>query len=148
MNTNCNRRGVLFSTVQGKQVEMTTADIAAAFKCNDEHPPVDAQMDEQPESFYISEIIEDMCVGQYADDKNNMGSRSKLPPQLWLVDSILQRIVCPLGHKSTPFIKAIGIPSHQSFGIKLTSFGKECIGTKPQLPIHGGYHFHFCSHIS
>jgi hypothetical protein len=37
----------------------------------------------------------------------------------------------------TPFIKAIGIPSYPSFGIKLTSFGKECIGKKPQLPIHG-----------
>jgi hypothetical protein len=41
-----------------------------------------------------------MCAGQYADEKRNMGSRSKLPPQLWLVDSILQRNVCPLGHKS------------------------------------------------
>jgi hypothetical protein len=34
----CNRRGVLFSNVKGKQVEVTTADIAAALKCNDEHP--------------------------------------------------------------------------------------------------------------
>ena len=56
-----NRQGVLFSTIQGKQVEVTTSDITAAFKCNDEHPPTDAQLDEQPESFYISEIIEDVC---------------------------------------------------------------------------------------
>ena len=41
-----------------------------------------------------------MCVRQYADDKNNAGSWSKLPPQLWLVDFILQRNVCPLGHKT------------------------------------------------
>jgi hypothetical protein len=92
-------------------------------------------MDAQPESFYISEIIEDMCAGQYADNKNNAGSQSKLPPQLWLVDSILYQNVCPLGHKtqsvtSSPrhcmaFIKATGIPSPPSFGIKLTSFGKE-----------------------
>ena len=34
----CNRRGVLFSTVQGKKIEVTTADIVAALKCNDEHP--------------------------------------------------------------------------------------------------------------
>jgi hypothetical protein len=90
----------MFSTVQGKQVEVTTSDIAAALHCNDEHPPADAQLDEQPESFYVFEIIEDMCDGQYADEKRNAGSRSKLPQQLLLVDYILQRNVCPLGHKS------------------------------------------------
>jgi hypothetical protein len=41
-----------------------------------------------------------MCAGQYADEKRNAGNMSKLPPQLWLVDSILQQNVCPLGHKS------------------------------------------------
>ena len=85
--------------VQGKQVELTTSDIADALKCSDEHPPEDAQLNEQPESFYTSEIIEDMCAGQYADDKKNADSWSKLPPQLWLVDFILQQNVCPLGHK-------------------------------------------------
>jgi hypothetical protein len=79
----------LFSTIQGKLIEVTTLDIVAALKCNDEHPLKNAQLDEQPESFYIPEIIEDICAGQYVDDKNNAGSRSKLPPQLWLVDFIL-----------------------------------------------------------
>jgi hypothetical protein len=78
---------------------VTSSNIAVALKCNDEHPPDDAQLEEQPESSYISEITKDMCAGQYADEKNNTGSRSKLPLQLWLVDSILQRNVCPLGHK-------------------------------------------------
>jgi hypothetical protein len=96
----CNRPGTMSSTVQGKQVEVTTSDIAAALHCNDEHPPVDAQLDEQPESFYVSKIIEDMFDGQYADEKWNTGNRSKLPQQLLLVDYILQRNVCPLGHKS------------------------------------------------
>jgi hypothetical protein len=36
--TDCNRRGILFSTVQGKQVEVTTVDIDVALNCNDEHP--------------------------------------------------------------------------------------------------------------
>ena len=44
-------------------------DIAEALKCNDEHPPEAAQLAEQPEAFYVSEIVEDMCAGQYADDK-------------------------------------------------------------------------------
>jgi hypothetical protein len=101
---------VLFSNVKGKPVEVTTTDIAATLKCNDDHPLVEAQMDAQPEPFYISQIIDDMCGGQYADNKNNAGSRSKLPPQLWLVDSILYRDVCPLGHKTQrrdPFIQAL-----------------------------------------
>ena len=85
--------------VQGKQVGVTTSDIVDALKCNDEHPPKDAQLNEQPESFYTSKIIEDMRAGQYTDDKRNASSQCKLPPQLWLVDSILQRNVCPLGHK-------------------------------------------------
>jgi hypothetical protein len=41
-----------------------------------------------------------MCAGQYADEKWNAGSRSKLPQPLLLVDYILYRNVCPLGHKS------------------------------------------------
>jgi hypothetical protein len=76
-------------------VEVTTSDIAAALHCNDEHPPTDAQQDGQPESFYVSGIIEDMCAGQYADENRNAGSRSKLPPQLWLVESIMLQNVCP-----------------------------------------------------
>jgi hypothetical protein len=59
---------------------VTTSDIAVAPKCNDEHPSEDAQLNEQPKLFYTSEIIEDMCAGQYVNDKKNAGSRSKLPP--------------------------------------------------------------------
>jgi hypothetical protein len=32
--------------------------------------------------------------------KKNAGSQSKLPPQLWLVDFIMQQNVCQLGHNS------------------------------------------------
>jgi hypothetical protein len=78
--TDCNWRGVMFSTVQGKQIEVSTNDIPATLHCNDEHPPANAQLDEQLEFFYVSEIIKDMYAGQYANDKKNAGSRSKLPP--------------------------------------------------------------------
>ena len=98
LRTNCDRWGVLLSTVQGKPIEVTTVDIAAGLKCNDEHPPKAAHLEEQPETFYVSEIIKDMCERHFADGKNNAGSRSKLPPQLWLMDSILYRNVCPIGH--------------------------------------------------
>jgi hypothetical protein len=94
------QEGSFILHIKGKPVEVATVDIATTLKCNDEHSPVEAQMDAQPESFYISQIIDDMYAGQYADNKNNAGSWSKLPPQLWLMDSILYRNVCPLGHKT------------------------------------------------
>jgi hypothetical protein len=100
LSRDCNKPGTLSSTVKGKQVDVTTSDIAAVLHCNDEHPPADAQLDDQSDAFYVSEIIEDMCAGQYADEKRNAGNRSKLPQQPLLVDYILYRNVCPLGHKS------------------------------------------------
>jgi hypothetical protein len=100
LSRDCNKPGTLSSIVKGKPLDVTTSDIAAALHCNDEHPPADAQLDEQPDTLYVSEIIEDMCAGQYADEKRNAGSRSKLPQPLLLVDYVLYRNVCPLGHKS------------------------------------------------
>jgi hypothetical protein len=47
-----------------------------------------------------------------------------------------------------PSIRAIGIPSRQSFGIKFTSFGIGYMHAELALPIHGGYCSHFYSHIS
>jgi hypothetical protein len=69
LSRDCNKPGTLSSIVKGKPLDVTTSDIAAALHCNDEHPPADAQLDEQPDTLYVSEIIEDMCAGQYADEK-------------------------------------------------------------------------------
>jgi hypothetical protein len=54
LSRDCNKPGTLSSTVQGKQVDVTTSDIAAALHCNDEHPPANAQLNEQPKPFYVS----------------------------------------------------------------------------------------------
>jgi hypothetical protein len=56
------RPGVLFSLVQDKDIEVTSSNITTALKCNDEHTEGDAQLDEQPPTFYVAEIIDDMCV--------------------------------------------------------------------------------------
>jgi hypothetical protein len=100
LSRDCNKPGTLSSIVKGKQVDVTTSDIAAALHCNDEQPPADAQLEDQPDAFYVFVIIDDMCAGQYADEKWNAGSRSILPQPLLLVDYVLYRNVCPLGHKS------------------------------------------------
>jgi predicted lipid-binding transport protein (Tim44 family) len=42
LSRDCNKPGTLSSTVQGKQVDVTTSDIAAALHCNDEHLPANA----------------------------------------------------------------------------------------------------------
>ncbi|XP_059450839.1 putative disease resistance protein RGA1 [Corylus avellana] len=42
-----------------------------------------AQLADQPDSFYVAEIIDDMCEGMYADAHHNAASRSKLPQRLW-----------------------------------------------------------------
>jgi hypothetical protein len=51
----------LYSTVQGKSIEVTSTNTTTALKCNDEHPPEDSQFEEQPLRFYVVEIIVDMC---------------------------------------------------------------------------------------
>jgi hypothetical protein len=62
LSRDCNKSGTLSSTVKGKQVDVTTSDIAAALHYNDEHLPADAQLDDQPDAFYVSKIIKDMCA--------------------------------------------------------------------------------------
>jgi hypothetical protein len=42
LSKDCNKPGTLSSNVQGKQVDVTTLDIAAALHCNNEHPSTDA----------------------------------------------------------------------------------------------------------
>jgi len=52
-----------------------------------------------PVVIYIS-IIHDMFGGAYGDIKRTCAKRAQLPPHLLLVDSVLKKNVCPLGHKT------------------------------------------------
>ena len=45
------------------------------------------------------DIVSDMFQGQFADRHKNAASKVKMPPQLWFMDVILQKNMCPLGHK-------------------------------------------------
>jgi hypothetical protein len=95
-----NRLDVLYSSIDDRDVEVTIANIAAALKCNAEHLEAGDQWIDHPFMFTIEDIVGDMCEGQFADQHKNAASKSKLPPQLWFVDFVLQRNVCPLGHKT------------------------------------------------
>jgi hypothetical protein len=48
----------------------------------------------------LEDIISDMCEGQYADDRRNAASKTKIPRNLLFIDMVLYRNVCPLGHKT------------------------------------------------
>jgi hypothetical protein len=95
-----NRSDVLSSSIDDRDIEVTVADIVAALKCNVECPEAKEQWITYPSMLNTEEIVEDMCEGHCADQYQNATSKVKLPSQLWLVDFVLQRNVCPLGHKT------------------------------------------------
>jgi hypothetical protein len=53
-----------------------------------------------PTSLTVQEMVDDMCGGQYTNEHCNCTSKSLLTPYLWFVDTVLQKNVCPLGHKT------------------------------------------------
>jgi hypothetical protein len=98
--------GVLASVIDGVEFEVSIEDIAEAMGLPHECPPdlVDragaVRYGVFPENIGFTEIIDDMCEGRYTNDDRNCTSKSLLPASLWLIDTVLQRNVCPLGHKS------------------------------------------------
>jgi hypothetical protein len=100
LNYDYNLPDVLSSSIDDRDVEVTVVDIATALKCNTECPEANDQWIDHPSMLTTKDIVGDMCVGKFADRHKNAVSKSKLPPQLWFVDFVLQRNVCPLGHKT------------------------------------------------
>jgi hypothetical protein len=96
----CNRPDILSSSINNRDVEVTVADIAAALKCNAERNEENDQWIDRPSMLTTEDVVGDMCMGQFANRHKNAASKSKLPPQLWFVDFVLQMNVCPLGHKT------------------------------------------------
>jgi hypothetical protein len=90
----------LFSSIDGRNVEVTIGDIAAVLKCSHEPPESDIPWLECPSILTLEDIVSDMCEGQYADDRRNAASKTKIPRNLLFIDMVLYRNVCPLGHKT------------------------------------------------
>jgi hypothetical protein len=91
---------ILFSSIDGREVEVTITDVAAMLKCSHEPPESDIPWIECPSMLTLEDIIFDMCGGQYADDRRNVASKTKIPRNLLFIDMVLYRNVCPLGHKT------------------------------------------------
>jgi hypothetical protein len=79
---------------------VTIADVAAVLKCSHEPPELDIPWIDCPSMLTIEDIVSDMCEGQYANKHRNAASKVKIPPNLWFIDVVLYRNVCPLGHKT------------------------------------------------
>jgi hypothetical protein len=90
----------LFSSIDGREVEVTIGDVAAVLKCSHEPPESDTPWLECPSMLTLEDIVSDMCEGKYADDRRNATSKTKIPHNLLFIDMVLYRNVCPLGHKT------------------------------------------------
>jgi hypothetical protein len=91
---------IRFSSIDGRKVEVTIADVAAVLKCSHEPPESDIPWIECPSMLTLEDIVSDMCEWQYADDHRNAASKTKIPRNLLFIDMVLYRNVCPLGHKT------------------------------------------------
>jgi hypothetical protein len=89
--------GVLCSEIDGFELQVTIDDIAETLGCP--HENFSSTRFTEPPEFDLHMIVQDMCDGAYENQRRNCTSKAKLPPRLWLVDTVLKRNVCPLGHK-------------------------------------------------
>jgi hypothetical protein len=103
---NEDRPEVLSSVIDGVEFDVSIEDIAEAMRIPNECPAdlVDRsgaiRYGAFPENIGLTKMIDDMCEGRYTNDDRNCTSKLLLPASFWLIDTVLQRNVCPLGHKS------------------------------------------------
>jgi hypothetical protein len=100
LSYDCDQPDVLVSSIDGREVEVTIADVTAVLKCSHEPPESDVPWLEYPSILTLEDIVSDMCEGQYADSHRNAASKTKIPRNLLFIDMVLYRNVCPLGHKT------------------------------------------------
>jgi hypothetical protein len=100
LSVDCDQPDVLFSSIDGREVEVTIADVAAVLKCS--HKPLESDVPwlECPSMLTLEDIVSDMCEGKYVDSQRNAASKMKIPRNLLFIDMVLYRNVCPLGHKT------------------------------------------------
>jgi hypothetical protein len=100
LSCECDQPDVLFSSIDGREVQVTIADVAAVLRYNHEPPKSDVPWLKCPSMLTLEDIVSDMCEGQYTDSRQNTASKTKIPQNLLFIDMALYRNVCPLGHKT------------------------------------------------
>jgi hypothetical protein len=98
LSCECDQPDVLFSSIDGREVQVTIADAAAVLKCSHEPLESDVLWLECPPMLTIKDIVSDMCEGQSVDSHQNAASKTKIPRNLLFIDMVLYMNVCPLGH--------------------------------------------------
>jgi hypothetical protein len=100
LRIDCDQPDILFSSIDGREVEVTIADVATVLKCS--HEPLESNIPwlKCPSMLTFEDIVSDMCEGQYANSCRNAASKTKIPQNLLFIDMVLYRNVCPLGHKT------------------------------------------------
>jgi hypothetical protein len=79
LSCECDQPDVLFSSIDGREVQVTIADVATVLKCSHEPPESDVPWLECPPMLTIEDIVSDMCEGQFADSHRNAASKTKIP---------------------------------------------------------------------
>jgi hypothetical protein len=100
LSCECDQLDVLFSSIDGREVQVTIADVAVVLKCSHEPPESDVPWLECPPMLTVEDIVSNMCEGQFVDSHRNAASKTKIPQNLLFIDMVLYRNVCPLGHKT------------------------------------------------
>jgi hypothetical protein len=100
LSVDCDQSDVLFSSIDGREVEVTIADVAAVLKCS--HKPLESDVPwlECPPMLTLEDIVSDMREGQYANSHRNAANKTKIPQNLLFIDMVLYRNMCSLGHKT------------------------------------------------
>jgi hypothetical protein len=66
---------VLFSSIDGREVEVTIADVVVVLKCSHEPPVMDIPWLMCPPMLTVEDIVADMCDGQFVDSHRNAASK-------------------------------------------------------------------------
>jgi hypothetical protein len=89
LSYDCSRPNVIVSSIDGREVEVTIADVAAVLKCSHEPPELDVPWLECPSMLTLEDIVFDVCEGQYAYRHRNVASKAKIPQNLLFIDMVL-----------------------------------------------------------
>jgi hypothetical protein len=96
----CSRSDILVSSIDDRDVEVTIADVTTVLKCSHKPPESDVPWIDYPSLLTLKDIVSEMCEGQYADKHRNAANKAKILQNLWFIDMVLYRNMCPLGHKT------------------------------------------------